>query len=176
MSADRSAMSDFDTRDFRNALGSFATGIAVISTRSANGELAGLTVNSFASVSLDPPLVLWSLSLYSPSLAVFQNCSHYAINILSAGQVELSKRFSRPSDAQGTGYPEGKFAGLGYDQGRGGAPLLRDCCAWFECRNDTRHAGGDHLIFVGLVEQYRRAEQLPLLFHGGQYCTLAPKD
>ena len=143
-------MSDFDTRDFRNALGSFATGIAVISTRSANGELAGL--------------------------AVFQNCSHYAINILPAGQVELSKRFSRPSDAQGTGYPEGKFAGLGYDQGRGGAPLLRDCCAWFECRNDTRHAGGDHLIFVGLVEQYRRAEQLPLLFHGGQYCTLAPKD
>ena len=162
-------MTAFDSREFRSALGSFATGIAVITTRGAKGELAGLTVNSFASVSLDPPLVLWSLSLYSPSLAAFQNCSHYAINILSAEQEDLSKRFSRPSEAM----PGGKFAGLDFELGGGGVPLLRDCCAWFECRNETRHAGGDHLIFVGLVEQYRREDRPPLLFHGGQYRTLA---
>ncbi len=161
-------MNEFDTRAFRNALGSFATGIAVITARGAKGELAGLTVNSFASVSLDPPLVLWSLSLYSPSLAVFQNCSHYAINILSAAQVDLSQRFSRPSD----GGSADKFAGLEFSSGNGGAPLLPECCAWFECRNETRHPGGDHLIFVGLVEKFLRTERPPLLFHGGQYRTL----
>ena len=161
----------FDPREFRNALGCFATGIAVITARDAHGGLAGLTVNSFASVSLDPPLVLWSLSLYSPSLARFQNCSHYAINVLAADQMDLSQRFSRPSDD----LPGGKFAGLAFDCGRGGAPLLNDCCAWFECRNETRHPGGDHLIFVGLVEDFRRSERPPLLFHGGRYRTLAPQ-
>lgn len=165
-------MADFDPREFRNALGSFATGITVITARDAQGGLAGLTVNSFASVSLDPPLVLWSLSLYSPSLAIFQNCSHYAINVLAADQTHLSQRFSRPSeDAAG-----GKFAGLEFEVGLGGAPLLRDCCARFECRNETRHPGGDHLIFVGLVEQYRRAERAPLLFHGGRYRTFAEAE
>lgn len=160
---------EFDARAFRNALGSFATGITVITARGAKGELAGLTVNSFASVSLDPPLVLWSLSLYSPSLAVFQNCSHYAINVLAAEQVELSKRFSRPSDGDSTD----KFAGLEFEAGSGDAPLLPGCCAWFECLNETRHAGGDHLIFVGLVEKFLRMERSPLLFHGGQYRTLS---
>ena len=135
-------------------------------------------MRNFASVSLDPPLVLWSLSLYSPSLAAFQNCSHYAINVLSADQTDISKRFSRP----GVETPEGKFAGLEFTPGSGGAPLLPGCCAWFECRNETRHAGGDvdehaggdHLIFVGLVEKFRRTDQPPLLFHGGQYRTLGP--
>lgn len=164
-------MSDSDTFDakaFRNALGCFATGITVITARGAHGEPVGLTINSFASVSLDPPLILWSLSLYSPSLAIFQNCSHYAINVLAAHQTDLSRRFSRP----GGETSEGKFAGLEFEQGCGGASLLPECCAWFECRNETRHAGGDHLIFIGQVEKFRRTDRPPLLFHGGQYRTL----
>lgn len=161
-------MNKFDTRDFRNALGSFATGVTVVTARDANGGLAGLTVNSFASVSLDPPLVLWSLSLHSPALAVFKRCSHYAINILAADQVDLSVRFARPSDEQ----PEDRFAGLKFDSGSGGAALLQGCCAWFECGNLAQHDGGDHLIFVGRIENYRYQDRPPLLFQGGQYRLL----
>lgn len=158
-------MNEFDQRAFRTALGSFATGVTVITARGDNGKLAGLTVNSFASVSLDPPLVLWSLSLYSPALAVFQHCSHYAINVLAADQAELSDHFAKPT----TDHAEDKFSGLKFDLGSGGAPLLPGCCARFECRNETRHAGGDHLIFIGLVEKYQREERPPLIFQGGQY-------
>jgi len=154
-----------DTRAFRNALGSFATGVTVITARGADGTLAGLTINSFASVSLDPPLVLWSLSLYSPTLAIFQNCSHYAINVLAQDQIPLSTRFaSSLAD---------RFAGLEFTAGSAGAPLLPGCCAWFECRNEMRHAGGDHLIFVGQVERYRQEPRAPLLFQCGQYRALA---
>lgn len=166
----QAAATGFDPREFRHALGCFATGVAIVTARDAQGGPVGLTINSFASVSLDPPLVLWSLSLYSPSLAAFQHCSHYAINILSADQTEYSQHFSRPGETAA-----GKFAGIAFDEGAGGAPLLRDCCAWFECRNETRHPGGDHLIFVGLVEVFRRAQRQrpPLLFHGGRYRHLA---
>lgn len=168
--SDRTAAEILDPREFRHALGSFATGIAIVTARDVHGDPVGLTINSFASVSLDPPLVLWSLSLYSPSLAAFQHCSHYAINILAADQIEYSQRFSRPGETAA-----GKFAGIEFDEGAGGAPLLRDCCAWFECRNETRHPGGDHLIFVGLVEAFRHAQQQrpPLIFHGGRYRCLA---
>ncbi|TRZ68512.1 MAG: flavin reductase [Rhodocyclaceae bacterium] len=160
-------MNQFDPRDFRNALGSFATGVAVVTAQDGSGELTGLTVNSFASVSLDPPLVLWSLSLFTPALAVFRHCSHYAINVLAADQLELSNHFAKTGDDQR------RFAELQFDRGLGGAPLLRDCCAWFECRNETRHDGGDHLIFVGRVENYRYEDRPPLLFQGGQYRWLA---
>ena len=157
---------EFDPRDFRNALGSFATGVTVVTAQDANGEPTGLTVNSFASVSLDPPLVLWSLSLYTPAMAVFQHCSHYAINILAADQLALSHRFARPGD------DKQRFADLEFDPGRGGAPVLRGCCAWFECRNETRHKGGDHLIFVGRVEKYHYRDCPPLVFQGGRYRRL----
>ena len=159
------AMAEFDTRAFRNALGSFATGVTVITAMGADGVLAGLTVNSFASVSLDPPLVLWSLSLYSPSLAIFQNCSHYAINVLAQDQEALSNRFAATQTD--------RFADLEFTAGTAGAPLLPGCCAWFECRNEMRHAGGDHLIFVGLVERYGQDLRPPLLFQAGRYHTLA---
>jgi len=161
-------MNEFDRLEFRNALGSFATGVAVVTARDASGKPAGLTVNSFASVSLDPPLVLWSLSLYSPALALFQHCSHYAINILAADQIDVSMHFARPSDEKS----EDSFAGLNFESGHSGVPLLQGCCAWFECRNQTRHAGGDHLIFVGLVDTYRCQERPPLIFQGGMYRKL----
>ncbi|OHC65303.1 MAG: hypothetical protein A2045_09815 [Rhodocyclales bacterium GWA2_65_20] len=153
-----------DTRSLRDALGEFATGVTVVTARGADGQPVGVTVNSFASVSLDPPLVLWSLGLQSPALAVFESCSHYAINVLAADQVEISQRFSQSQSD--------RFAGIDLKVGAGGTPILPGCCAWFECRNEMRHAGGDHLIFVGLVENFRREAKPPLIFHGGCYRTL----
>lgn len=154
-----------DTRSLRDALGEFATGVAVITARAADGTPVGVTINSFASVSLEPPLVLWCLGLQSPSLAVFESCSHYAINVLAADQVELSQRFSQSQSD--------RFAGIDLKVGAGGTPILPGCCAWFECRNEMRYPGGDHLIFVGRVENFQCDGKPPLIFHGGRYRTLA---
>ena len=154
-----------DIRSLRDALGEFATGVAVITARAGDGTPVGVTINSFASVSLEPPLVLWSLGLQSPTLAVFETCSHYAINVLAADQVEISQRFSQSQDD--------RFAGIDLKVGAGGTPILPGCCAWFECRNEMRYPGGDHLIFVGHVESFQRDEKSPLIFHGGRYRTLA---
>ena len=154
-----------DTRSLRDALGEFATGVAVVTACSRDGQPVGVTINSFASVSLDPPLVLWSLGLQSPSMAVFEACSHYAVNILAADQVELSQRFSQSVND--------KFSGIATKVGAGGTPLLPGCCAWFECRNELRYPGGDHIILVGHVENFSRQEKPPLIFHGGRYRTLA---
>ena len=154
-----------DTRLLRDALGEFATGVAVVTARAADGQPVGVTINSFASVSLEPPLVLWSLGLQSPSLAVFEACSHYAVNILAADQAELSQRFSQSQSD--------KFASIDTMVGAGGAPIFPDCSAWFECRNEMRYPGGDHLIFVGHVENFQRDGKPPLIFHGGCYRALA---
>lgn len=161
-------MKNPDNAALRRALGQFATGIAVVTARGPDGALAGLTVNSFASVSLDPPLVLWSLSLHSSSRPVFESCSHYAINVLAEDQAELSRRFA----ASGTD----RFAGLEWFPGTGGAPLLKGCCARFECRNEARHAGGDHAIFVGRIEHHEcmESQDRPLLYHAGRYRRIAP--
>jgi flavin reductase (DIM6/NTAB) family NADH-FMN oxidoreductase RutF len=153
-----------DSRSLRDALGEFATGVAVVTARTADGRPVGVTINSFASVSLEPPLVLWSLGLQSPSLAVFEACSHYAVNILAADQVELSQRFSQSQND--------RFAGIDTIVGAGGTPILPGCSAWFECRNEMRYPGGDHIILVGYVENFSRQEKRPLIFHGGQYCKL----
>lgn len=154
-------------RDLRRTLGSFATGVTVVTARTPDGEPVGLTVSSFNTVSLDPPLILWSLSLNSPNLEVFRRASHYAVNVLAADQQWLSDRFAaRRND---------RFADLPQQAGLGGAPLLEGCCAWFECANDTQHPGGDHLIFIGRVERFATGEaQSPLIFHRGAYRQLAP--
>ncbi len=154
-----------DSRSLRDALGEFATGVAVVTACGRDGQPVGVTINSFASVSLDPPLVLWSLGLQSPSLAVFEACSHYAVNILAADQADLSQRFSQSQND--------KFAGIETKVGAGGTPLLSGCCAWFECRNELRYPGGDHIILLGYVEGFQRVEKPPLIFHGGQYRALA---
>ena len=149
-------------RDFRSALGCFATGVTVITARAADGSPIGVTISSFNSVSLDPPLILWSLSLNSPNLAAFRDASHYAVNVLAAGQQGLSDRFaSRRSD---------RFVDLPIHAGLAGVPLLDGCCAWFECSNEAHYPGGDHLIFVGHVEHFAQGEaQAPLVFHNGAY-------
>jgi flavin reductase (DIM6/NTAB) family NADH-FMN oxidoreductase RutF len=124
--------------------------------------VAGVTANSFCSVSLDPPLVLWCLSKSAPSGSVFVNASHFAIHVLAEDQADLSARFSRPS--------KDKFAGLQVSEGLAGTPLLDGAAAVFECRCEHRYEGGDHLIIVGQVERYRHTDRLPLLFHFGRYC------
>jgi flavin reductase (DIM6/NTAB) family NADH-FMN oxidoreductase RutF len=153
--------SPIDPRDFRNALGSFATGVTVITAAAADGKPIGLTCNSFASVSLNPPLVLWSLVIYSSNLSVFQDASHFAVNVLGASQRAMSTQFATPSD--------NKFAGVDWTPGLGGAPILAGCVANFQCRSAGRYYGGDHVIFLGAVEAYAYNRDEPLLFAQGGY-------
>jgi flavin reductase (DIM6/NTAB) family NADH-FMN oxidoreductase RutF len=151
----------FDRRDLRRALGQFATGVTVVSTRAKDGSRIGVTVNSFSSVSLDPPLVLWSLSRHSASLADFANASHFAINVLAANQHHLSRQFSTPLP--------GKFESVECLEGTAGCPLLQGTNAHFVCRNVRQLDGGDHVIFLGEVEEYKWSEGEPLVFHSGRY-------
>lgn len=153
-----------DHRALRDALGTFATGVTVVTALDPDGHAIGLTVNSFSSVSLEPPLVLWSLARTSPGLAAFRAASHFAVNILAADQQALSERFARRG--------ADKFAGIGWQGGLGGAPLLPGCCAVLECRSELQHEGGDHLIFIGRVERFSRREAAPLIYHGGSYRQL----
>jgi flavin reductase (DIM6/NTAB) family NADH-FMN oxidoreductase RutF len=154
----------FSAQEFRAALGMFATGVTIVTARTAEGVVIGLTANSFNSVSLTPPLVLWSLSRAAASLPVFSGNSHYAINVLAADQKTLAERFaSRGAD---------RWSGVTFDEGTGGAPLLHGAAATFECFNRSRYEEGDHVIFVGEVERCtRRLGASPLLFHGGRYYT-----
>ncbi len=154
--------------EFRKALGTFATGVTIITTRTADGRLVGLTANSFNSVSLDPPLVLWSLANNSGSYDVFRDAQHWAVHVLGADQEDLSGRFARRG--------EDKFAGIEVDEGLGGAPLLRGCAARFQCRTASQYQGGDHLIFIGEVLAFDRDEAAPLVFHGGKYAHATRRD
>src|SRR5947199_3395171 len=153
--------SAIDPRDFRNALGTFATGVTIVTAMAADGKPHGLTCNSFASVSLNPPLVLWSLGMFSQRLAVFQNASHFAVNVLGASQQGLAKKFANSS--------EDKFAGVEWTAGLGNAPLLKGSVANFQCRAVDRYYGGDHVIFLGAVEAYAYNRQEPLLFARGSF-------
>ena len=158
----------FDAVEFRKALGAFATGVTIITTKAADGTLVGLTANSFNSVSLNPPLVLWSLAESSLSLPVFRESPHWAVHVLATDQEELSGRFARRG--------LDKFAGLDCDAGVGGVPLLKGCTARFQCRNAFQYEGGDHIIFVGEVLDFDRSETAPLLFHGGQYAHATRRE
>lgn len=163
-----SSAPSFDPTEFRKALGSFATGVTIITTRAPDGSPLGLTANSFNSVSLKPPLVLWSLAQNALSLPVFQNATHWAVHILAADQEPLSGRFARRG--------EDKFAGLDVETGVGDIPLLRGCSARFQCRTAFQYEGGDHTIFVGEVLQFDRSESAPLVFHGGRYAHATRRD
>ncbi|HEV2301606.1 MAG TPA: flavin reductase family protein [Stellaceae bacterium] len=156
----------FNSRDLRNALGCFGTGVTIITARSRDGKLVGLTANSFTSVSLDPPLVLWSASLYAQSLSSFQEGSHFVVNILAADQIPLSQRFARQH--------EDKFAEVDHIIPESGAPVLIGAAAHFECRNEYRHYGGDHIIFIGHVERYAYTDKPILLFCRGKYMRGEP--
>lgn len=151
----------FDRRDYRRALGQFATGVTVVTARASDGRKVGVTVNSFSSVSLDPPLILWSISRQAPSFTDFGTASHFAVNILESRQHHLSRQFSTP-------LPD-KFAGVEFEEGTGGVPLLHGAIAQFVCRKIRQYDGGDHIILVGEVEEYKYNEGEPLVFHSGRY-------
>ena len=150
-----------DTTDLRRALGRFGTGVTIVSTLDAQGGPVGVTANSFSSVSLEPPIVLWSLRRASPSLAAFDATGRFVINVLALEQVELSRRFaSAVAD---------KFAGVGHTRGLGGLPVVDGCAAVFECRTEQRLEVGDHILFLGLVEAYGHQVGPTLLYCQGQY-------
>jgi flavin reductase (DIM6/NTAB) family NADH-FMN oxidoreductase RutF len=153
-----------DPRAFRNALGRFATGVTVITAQGPNGPL-GFTANSFAALSLDPPLVLWSPARSSSRFPVFSTAQAFTIHVLAADQASIGARFVRG----GAG-----FDGLEYDLSDGGAPVLAEALARFDCRLHATHEGGDHLIVVGLVDQVMYREGAPLVFSQGSYGGFAP--
>jgi flavin reductase (DIM6/NTAB) family NADH-FMN oxidoreductase RutF/DNA-binding MarR family transcriptional regulator len=156
----------FDTRAFRRALGNFATGVTVVTAATASGRKVGVTANSFNSVSLDPPLVLWSIDKRSSSHEVFEEASHFAVNVLAADQIDLSNNFARPKDD--------RFAGIEYDPGEGGSPVFADCSARFHCEKFQQVDGGDHWIMIGKVVAFDDFGRSPLLYHQGAYSMVLP--
>ena len=160
-SAKQAVDPEFDTQHFRAALSQFATGVTIITTRDQDGSFFGLTASSFNSVSLTPPLVLWSLGQKSRSMPLFAENSHYVINVLAADQAELAERFASRLDD--------RFSGVDFSLSQNGLPILGGVSAWFECHNRSRHPEGDHVIFVGEVEQCAFERKPALLFHDGRF-------
>ena len=152
---------------FRQALGSFATGVTVATTLDEGGTPVGVTASSFNSVSLDPPMVLWSLAKDSFSCPAFAASGHFAIHVLTASQEALSNRFAR----SGTD----KFDGLHWQAGELGSPIFDEFAARFECRTEHLYEGGDHIIMVGEVVDFEARDEAPLLFHGGRYGDHRPR-
>ena len=156
--------SPLETREFRNALGAFSTGVTIVTALGPQGEKMGMTVNSFSSVSLDPALILWSIDRGASCFGEFIASSHYAVHILSAEQTALSNLFaSREND---------QFTGLACDKGIADLPLLPDYSACFQCAAEHQYAGGDHVILVGRVLAFCDRGAAPLLYYRGGYASL----
>jgi 3-hydroxy-9,10-secoandrosta-1,3,5(10)-triene-9,17-dione monooxygenase reductase component len=150
--------------EFRKALGSFTTGVTVVTTRGTENNDIGLTANSFNSVSLEPPMILWSLGKNAFSMPQFRAAEYFAVHILSEDQEAISGQFAKRG--------VDKFAGVDIERGPNDIPLLKHCAARFVCKTAHQYEGGDHIIFVGEVIEFSHWERLPLLFHGGQYSQL----
>ena len=159
-----SGMPSTNVGAFRRTLGEFATGVAIITT-AAHGVSYGMTSNSFTSVSLDPPLVLWSIRRESQSFAAFESCDYFAVNILADDQITLSQHFAKSGP--------NKFESVVHSKGRGNVPLLHSIAASFECRRTHAYWGGDHLILLGEVEAFSRYDRAPLIFSKGRYAVTA---
>jgi len=156
----------FDSKAFRRALGNFATGVTIMSAQNPKGDKVGVTANSFNSVSLDPPLILWSIDKRSSSYTVFEEATHFAVNILAADQIELSNKFARSKDD--------KYSFVEFDLGAGNAPLFKECSAVFECERHSIIDGGDHWIILGRVVSFQDNGRSPLLYHQGAYSSVLP--
>jgi flavin reductase (DIM6/NTAB) family NADH-FMN oxidoreductase RutF len=156
-----------DGRALRVALGQFATGVTVITTRASDGSFVGLTANSFGALSLDPPLISWALRLASASLPVFRQSQRFVVNVLTESQVEISRLFASAA-------PD-KFSQVAHAENQDGLPYLHGAAAWFECRRVSEQDAGDHCLFIAEVERYSHADAAPLLFHSGGYFTLGSR-
>jgi flavin reductase (DIM6/NTAB) family NADH-FMN oxidoreductase RutF len=151
---------------YRQVMGCFPTGVTVMTAALPDGTRVGVTASSFNTVSMDPALILWSLSLRAPSLAAFRAADHFAVNVLADGQDGLARQFARAS--------EDKFAGVATRQGQTGAPLIEGALAHIECRVAARHPGGDHEIMLGEIKALSHGKGEPLVFRGGRFCRIAP--
>jgi len=152
-------------RELRNALGCYPTGVTIITAPDGDGGMVGITANSFSSVSLDPPLVLWSLDVSTQSFDAFTNAGYFGVNVLSQQQLEMSQRFATKQ--------RDKFAGVDYEIGAGGVALLDASAARFQCRTVATHDGGDHRIFVGEVLHFEYQPDVePLVFTHGKYAEI----
>ena len=158
------SVESIDPLALRDVLGQFATGVTIITTVGDNGAPVGLAANSFSSVSLDPPLILWSLALKAPSLGAFRTHSSFAINILDEQSKDLALNFSRPSDD--------KFADVDWHAGLNGVPVLAQASAVLECETVDRFAGGDHEIYLGRVCRINKTDKNPLLFYQGKFSQI----
>lgn len=156
-----------DPKLFRQALGTFTTGVTIVTTVDEAGNDVGVTANSFNSVSLDPPMVLWSIGKTSTNIDAFLAARHFAVHVLSGGQDALAMRFAtRGID---------RFEGLALTRGAGGVPLLDSCAARFQCRMAFQYEGGDHIILVGEVLEYDHCECEPLVFKSGRFAFAVHK-
>ncbi|MEY4883928.1 MAG: hypothetical protein RIS34_1782 [Pseudomonadota bacterium] len=156
-----------DSVALRKVLGQFATGVTVVTARAPDGSFVGLTANSFSALSLEPPLIVWSLRLNSASLPVFQQTARFVVNVLTDAQVETSRLFA-------SGAPN-KFEAVAHAENQDGTPLLHGAAAWFECRQLSHQTAGDHCLFIAEVERFSSADAAPLLFHAGGYFTLGSR-
>lgn len=154
-----------DPKLFRNILGNYATGVSVVTCRDGQDRPVGMTINSFASLSLSPPMVLWSIDKGSDQFEAFQQSQFYAVNILCDSHEQLSGRFA-------TGGID-RFSGIEYAEGIERLPLLSDCCATLQCKIVSRHEAGDHIILIGEILDMSATGRAPLIFHGGRYRALA---
>ncbi len=157
---------DLHPKVLRGVLGSYPTGVAIVATRCPDGRRVGLTINSFASLSLDPPLVLWSLVNHSPNLAAFRDCSHFTISVLACGQEELAMRFASSA------VPD-KFAGAPVHDVPEGVPAIEGAVATLVCANDQQSPAGDHLLLFGRVLRVASVAATPLVFHAGRFTALS---
>lgn len=157
------AAAAFDTARYRQALGAFATGVTVVTTRAGGDRLAGVTCNSFNSLSLSPPLVLWSLRKDSGSLGAFQDAGHFAVNVLAHDQEAISRTFASRSDD--------RFAGVDHRPGLAGLPLIEGATSRFQCRLVQQQEAGDHVLFIGEVLDFEHTPKAALVFHAGAYAT-----
>jgi flavin reductase (DIM6/NTAB) family NADH-FMN oxidoreductase RutF len=156
---------DIEQRAFRDALGCYATGVTIVTTLDPEGRLLGITANSFSSVSLDPPLVLFSLARKAYSFDAFQRARHFAVNVLAEDQSDLSDTFARAR--------ADKWAGVRFDVWDTDCPIITGALAQFECRTHSTHDGGDHMVFIGAVERMAiDSSKRPLIFHRGRYRQL----
>lgn len=153
-----------DSKAFRFALGKFPTGVTIITCKTASGENVGMTASSFNSVSLEPPLILWSIDKNSYSLKAFTECTHFAVHVLHQGQVEQSNLFA----SQGVD----KFSQVETEVGIENLPLLTDFNARFQCMTEHQYEGGDHIIIVGRVLDFEANDKAPLVFHAGRYAAV----
>jgi flavin reductase (DIM6/NTAB) family NADH-FMN oxidoreductase RutF/DNA-binding MarR family transcriptional regulator len=159
--AQTTTQNEIDPKAFRRALGNFATGVTIITARAPDGTNVGVTASSFNSLSMDPPLILWSSMKGTPSCKLFEEATHFAVNILSSDQMEMSNHFARQQ--------KDKFSSVNWEPGLGGAPLFENTAGRFQCESYDKLDGGDHWIFVGKVVAFDDYGRPPLCFHQGSY-------